>query len=367
MESIRIAGRLRSVIVCCLLLSQPVTASDHAEWEQLTRDVETRLIQLDELIGEANGKGVCTDFASVSRQTIFAFQTAAKHDRENVERVRSIFQTFNHYSKTDPAEADRLALNELKACLDVADHAIAKLRQQLAGTITLSVPPDFSKGQLKLSSGYYRLDGRTVFPSSLVWMPKEEGYMQAFGRLGEAYYTLGNLAENGAVNERSLKRNVELLGNQCKLNAAPLVFFLGHAPAGWMKRQHPEITQGARHFTQYDIDNPLIRNWIKTLCEGVLPGLGQACGDRPQAHLLANEPHFATRKGGWLAKNGVSEHTMRKYRQWIAAKYQSVESLNAVYGTSHEHLDQVTVDLPIDPALRGGPIWYDWCPRSVSS
>jgi beta-galactosidase len=32
-----------------------------------------------------------------------------------------------------------------------------------------------------------------------------------------------------------------------------------------------------------------------------------------------------------------------------------------MYGSSYASLGQVTVDLPIDPKLRGGALWYDWC------
>jgi beta-galactosidase len=281
----------------------------------LRRQVDARRSKLTERIREADEKGIVTDYACVSEQVISAFQVAAQHDRANVERVRSIFKTFNYYDKTDPTEADQLPFKELQACLEVADYALAELRQQLDGTVTLRDPPDISHGRMALDRAYYRLDGRIVFPSSLVWMPKEEEFMRTFGRLGEAYYQLGHLRENGSVDARTLTRALDSLAGQCERNAAPLVFFMGHAPAGWMWNQHPEILQGARHFTQYDIDSPLIRTWIEQLCAAMLPGLNKAGAGRPQIHLLANEPHFATQQGGWRAKNGLSQFSTQKYRQ----------------------------------------------------
>jgi len=330
-------------------------------WEQLCQQVEARRIELATLIEQAKQQGVTTDYASVSEHVISTFQLAAKHDRDHMARVRDIFGSFAYYERIDPVETDLLPVKELKACLDVAQFALAELRLQMDRSITLIAPPDLSKGHLALDRAYYRLDGRTVFPSSLIWMPKTEGFMQTFGRLGEAYYQLGQLKQDGTVDDRILKRAADSLDSQCDLNAAPLVFFMGHVPAGWMKRDHPEILQGARHFTQYDIDSPLIRDWIRTQCEGMLPGMSHVGGDRPMVHLLANEPHFSTQKGGWRANNGLSKFSIQKYRQWIAAKYQTIDSVNDTYVTSYKTLDQVTVDLPIDPALRGGPIWYDWC------
>ena len=330
-------------------------------WEHQVETVETRQLDLRSLMSKARQEGMTTAYASVSDQVISAFLLAAQHDHENTERVRGIFKTFAYYDRADSNEADRLPFRELKACLDVADHAMAELRSQLNGKVTLANPPDLSRGDLELSQGYYRLDGRTVFPSSLIWMPKVEGFMRAFGRIGEAYYQLGQMPAHGKVDDRVLARAVASLQNQCRLNAAALVFFVGHAAAGWMKRDHPEILEGARHFTQYDIDSPLIRTWIKALCAGMLPGLSQVGKNRPMVHLLANEPHFATQKGGWRADNGLSDFTLEKYRAWIAAKYKTAHALNDMYGTAYASLDQVTVDIPIDPKLRGSAVWYDWC------
>jgi beta-galactosidase len=356
---------MKTLYLCFLLACVPVHAATdvvaHDDWEQLNRQVEARRIELAGLIKEAKQKGIVTDYASVSEQVIQVFQGAARHDRSNVDRVRRIFQTFSYYAKTDPTEADQLPFKELQACLEVADHALAELRQQLNGTVTLTGSPDFSKGSMALGAGYYRLEGNIVFPSSLVWMPKEERFMQAFGRLGEAYYQLGHLQESGTVNGGVFQRAMDSLESQCQRNAAPLVYFMGHAAAGWMKQDHPEILQGARHFTQYDIDSPLIRTWIEQLCAGVLPGLSEIGSTRPQMHLLANEPHFSTMKGGWRANNGLSAFSLQKYRQWLTAKYRTVDAVNEAYGTTYASLDRVTVDLPIDPALRGGAFWYDWC------
>lgn len=337
----------------------------HAEapldWARLSQQVESRRVELADLINRARVRGMTTDYAAVSKQVIVAFQTAARHDHDHLDRVRTIFQSFGYYDQIAPSETDELPVKELKDCLLVADHAIAELRGQLNQEITLSTPPDFSQGRLVLGKRYYRLNGEVVFPSSLVWMPKEEGYMQAFGRIGETYYHLGNLREDLSLGRGTLDRAVASLTHQCDLDAAPLVFFLGHSPAGWMKNEHPEILEGARHFTPYDIDSPLIREWITRLCRGFLPAVSQVGGQRPRMHLLANEPHFATQRGGWRANNGLSEFSLQKYRRWLATKYPSVDAMNELHQTSYRNFDEVKVDLPIDPALRGTAFWYDWC------
>ncbi|WP_085980013.1 beta-galactosidase [Rhodopirellula sallentina] len=342
-------------------MTSTVWGQPEAEWTSLKRSVQQRLGKLESLMQDAETRGICTDYASVSRHVIATYLVAAQHDRDHVEEVREIFQQVWWIKKTDPKEADVLPWNELRACIDVADHAIAELETQLSGKITLASPPDFSKGTVTLDSAYYRLDGKPVFPHSLVWLPADPDYMHALGHIGGIFYQLTNLRSDESVAVRTLEGLAKRTETDVSQNAAPLVHLLGHAPAKWMTQTHPEISQGKRNFTKYDIDNPLVRDWLNRLCEAVLPVVAQAAGGQPQVHLLANEPHFATKKRGWLAANGVSEITMQKYRQWLAAKYSNVDTLNRSHGKSYAAFSEVTIEMPIDPTLRGTAVWYDWC------
>lgn len=340
----------------------PAQSQPETSWNALTHKLDERAAELVALIKQAEGKGLSTDYAEVSRQVIATFQLAARHDHEHHDEVRRIFGTFRWKQKVDTgAAADRLATDELTACLQVADYAIGELQNQLAGKLTLGAVPDLAKGRMTLGAGSYLLEGRPVFPSSLTWLPDEEGLLNAFGRMGGAAYQLTNLKADGKADVGASKRSVTAIRAQTQLNAAPFVFHLGHATADWMKKAHPEVLLGARRFTQYDIDSPYIRGWLNDLCGDVLPTLSRGSGDQPVIHLLANEPHFATVRGGWLAGNGVSDLTIQKYRHWLAAKYQGIGSLNQVYTSAYKDFAEVKVGMPIDSALRGGPVWYDWC------
>lgn len=353
------------LLLACLLCVSFITSAAHAqsdsEWAALKGQVQERASQLETIIEQANSKGLSTAYASVSRHVISTYLLAAQHDKDHVEEVRKIFHQRWWSKKTDPKEADNLPWNELNACVEVADHAIAELQQQIDGKITLADPPDFHKGKMTLGTGTYQLNGKPVFPYSLVWLPETEQYTQAMGNIGGVYYQLSNMKDEKSVAPFLLKGSIEETKSQVQLNSAPLVHLLGHAPAQWMTKEHPEIAKGARNFTKYDIDSPKVRAWIEQLCKIVLPKLTAAGSDQPQLHLLANEPHFATKKGGWKASNGVSELTMQKYRDWIAAHYKTVEAVNESQGSSFASLDDVTVDMPIDSKLRGSAVWYDWC------
>ncbi|VGO20442.1 beta-galactosidase [Pontiella sulfatireligans] len=354
---------LRVVVGCAFFAAN---AFADMEWKHLTQQVEARQTALASMIREAQRKNVCTDYAETSYHVIGIFQQAAQHDHDHMGKVRSIFQSFNHYKKIDPVHTERLPVTELEACVDIADNAMAELRLQLAHQIKLTIPPDFTQGQMNLGKGAYQLDGRPVFPSTLVWTPKTEPYLNAFGYLGGGYLQISQLEQDGTPSERTLQRSIERTKEQAGLNTAPIVFLMGHTPGRWQREQHPEILHGGRNFTQYDIDSPLVRGWIKDMCEGMLPELSKACSSQPMMHLVANEPHFATAKGSWKASNGLSDITIKKFQRWLESKYKTIGALNTVYGSSHAGWDQVLFhDLPvekrqIDKKLRGTPVWYDW-------
>lgn len=357
------------------LLAGTAAASEES-WEDLSRGVESRKKDLSILIQQAQQQGVNAEYAAVSEQVITLFQQAARNDYENMDEVRRIFKTFHHYPKIDSKWTDDLPMNELYACLDVADHAIAELKQQLDGNMTLTKSPDLFTGKMTLGASDYQRDGQPIFPYSLVWLTGEKGHREALGNMGGGYLHLSQLTEAGRPNARTAQRVLERVEQQREWNAAPMVFLMGHGAAGWMKKQHPEIVHGERNFTRYDIDSPYIRDWIKTLCAESLPQLSQACGEQPMMHLLANEPHFAIKRGGWLARNGLSDLTMQKYYGWLEAKYKKIAVLNKVYGTTYAAFDEVKFykENPkkyrgptahqarqLDPNLRGGPVWYDAC------
>ncbi|CAA6692403.1 MULTISPECIES: beta-galactosidase [unclassified Lentimonas] len=369
---------LLTTLACAVSLYASADTNREVEWLRLNAAVDSSETELVALIEQAQAQGINTQYAAISAHTIATFQTAAAHDYANNEQVREIFSDFKRL-KADRVgkEAKVLPFNELNACLDVAAHAIAQLEQQLGGLIRLSASPDLSKGQVELGNGYYQIDGRPFFPSSLVWLSTDEAYVESYGRIGQGANTLSRLKEDGTVGGYNFNRMVESASHSAEHNLAPYVFFNGHNAAGWMKQKHPEIEQGGRNFTQYDIDSPLIRKWFTQLAEASLPKWSGALpADYPRMHLLANEPHFATAKGGWRASNGLSDFTIEKYHAWLAQKYTTIDALNEIYGTACQSFDEVTfydanniryADEPwrarqIDmKKTRGGPVWYDWC------
>lgn len=335
---------------------------------KLSEKVAARKAELSALIAEAEGKGLCTDYARASEQVVSIFQTAAQWDHDNLDEVKRVFGTFRYRQKVDTeAKAEELAANELKACLEVADHAMDQLNAQLRGELTVQPMPDFSTGQMMQKKDRFILNGKTVFPYTLIWTPDEPIYRDTFGTLGSGFFQPTHLKEGGAPNIQHMVSEEMKLQEAALHNVAPFSMMIGDSPAKWMLKKHPEIEHGRRHFTGYDIDSPLVRGWVEQLCAGMLPQLAAACGQQPIVYLLANEPHFATRVGGWRVDGGLSDITMKKWHQWLEKKYRTIGVLNEVYGSTHASFEQVLFDgLPprsrqIDPWLRGSPVWYDWC------
>ncbi|QBG46779.1 glycoside hydrolase family 42 [Verrucomicrobia bacterium S94] len=335
------------------------------EWLALNRRVEAKQQQLGHLIRDAQQRGYVVDYAVASYQIIGLFIVAANHDYEHRERAAEIFAQRWHYRKMAPEYAADFAIKELNSCIEVADYAIGELQRQMSGEIKPVSPPDLTVGTMKLERKAYELEGRKVFPSSLVWTPARKEELNCFGRIGGGYLQITQLQQDGTPGPH-LHSRLKALAEQNAFHMSPRVFLTGHNTPGWMKEKYPEVQYGGRNFTTYDIDSPLIREWIRKLYSSFLPEYAEACKSFPMVHLLANEPHFATRKGGWKAGNGLSDTTMEKWHRWLEKKYSTISELNGIYGTDYADWDQVLFyglepeQRQIDPALRGTPVWYDW-------
>ena len=94
-------------------------------------------------------------------------------DRANPNEIDAMYQAKPWIGANDPVYAalgaDGLPFDELADCIEVADAAIAELDLQLAGTLFLQPPPDFSSGQVVLDGSHYEQYGKVVFPHYFFW------------------------------------------------------------------------------------------------------------------------------------------------------------------------------------------------------
>ncbi|MDF7825542.1 beta-galactosidase [Pontiellaceae bacterium B12227] len=363
-----------------LLLASGAAAWDGgttpADWQALANSVSSNETVLATLVAEADAAGLNTDYAYVSQVVIDRFQTFAQYDYDHPEVMSNAVEDTWWGHKIPNAATYHLELpfDEMAECLAVASNAVAELQAQLASDIVLKAPLDLSSGTMTLTNDYYALDGIPAIPSTFTWMPADEDLMQAFGRMSGSYYQLTNLEPDGSITPWFLTDERDDAFAQTANNEMPQQIFLGGAVDSWMIATNSAITNGARNFVKYDTDSPQIRNWLTQLFEGLLPELcgPNGSGNGARMHLLANEPNFATRKGGWLADNGVSANTMTNYNQWLQDKYTAIANLNTTYGTTHADFNAAmnAMTMPIDPSapstIQGGPVWHDWCLFNMS-
>ncbi|WOO40622.1 beta-galactosidase [Rubellicoccus peritrichatus] len=340
-------------------------ANAESEWEQLLDSLNDRREVLAHMISDAQELEMATEYAETSALVIDLFIAAAAQDKKNPERVREIFSNLWFYDRFDPKYTTELPERELRACIAVADHAIDELQKQLDHELELRPTPDLGKGTVILKDGNYQIDSVPFFPSTLIWAPRTQIMADVFGRLGASFYSLNDLNPDGTANYH-LNSQIQQIKKQQALNTAPISFLTLHELPKWLRENHPDVSQGGRFFVQYDIDNPYVTQAIKRLYEVMIPPLAEACGETPMVHLLANEPHFATIKGGWES-NGLSDYTVRHFHDWLKKKYLTVTKLNHYHGENYRGFDEVlfTLKMPVeerqvDPNLRGTAVWYDW-------
>jgi len=354
-------------VIICLAIVFGAKAQTNATWQVLTNEVANSRIQLNTLVAQASAAGLTTNYAYASQVVLNRFQTYAQYDYNNPSAVLNNLKSQYWYSTLNTNYSLQLPFDEMQECLEVASNAISEFDQQLNSNIVLKAPPNLSAGIMSLTTNHYSLNGVPVFPSSFTWMPMDADVLNAFGRIGGSYYDVSDLTSGGgSVTSYSITSSQNTLHTQSLTDIVPQEIFLGHANIpGWMTTSYPFITIGARKFTQYDTDSPLVRGWLDVLFHGYLPPVcgPTGSGSQPRIHLLANEPDWATRTGGWLANNGVSTNTMNKYGAWLEAKYGTIGALNATYGSAYATFAaaQAGMTMPISTGRQGGPVWYDWC------
>ncbi|MDO6685011.1 MULTISPECIES: RICIN domain-containing protein [unclassified Agarivorans] len=338
-------------------------ATNDTSYQQLKSQAQTARTQLIQTINQAEQQGLNTDYANVSKVVIDLFLRYAEFDRQNPQVIQAKIDAIwwnefipNNYAQNIPFE-------ELKDSITVAERAVEELQAQMNGSLVLQTPFDFSSGPVVLKGDKFTINDQAVYPSSFNWLPSEDNYIDAFGRIGGDYYPVAELKESGGLHSWSVSGAVEELQKQNSKYMDPKVFFLGYNASTWQKNAAPEAFETGRYFVPFDIDNSSIRSWYQQLMQHYIPGTKDQAGQGTRVHLLANEPHFSTREGGWLADNGVSATTKQKYQDWLQQKYSSISDLNQSYGTQYANFTQAKngLVLPIAKSLQGGPIWYDWC------
>ncbi|MBT3291556.1 MAG: hypothetical protein HN380_29705, partial [Victivallales bacterium] len=320
-------------------------------FEALRHKAVQSLAALKEHTALAEKGGVEVARESVTITTAELFLVYAQWDKENVAEVEKAIASWWRAKKDAPRLAKELPHWEMADVIQVLAKARQELAEVMQGKVTRRPFVDFDMTALVEKDGYYRQRGRPVFPSTFVWQPNDEKLNEAYGVIGGKYIHLPHIRAEGEKPDIGYEPD----------DQEPLGYiFLGqkHAPR-WLVKEHPEITDGKHHYTGFDTDHPVARDlWASMLADTVPQFRGRKVSQG--GYMLTNEPHWFTCTEGW-ATDPVSEKTKARFRGWLKERHGNIAALNALWQAEFASFADVRITVPIDAALRGQPVWYDWC------
>ncbi|TKB43672.1 alpha-amylase family protein [Thalassotalea mangrovi] len=352
------------------------TTENLRQISELEQTARAKMDTLASMMEEAKSKDI--DVAREETIIWFAeqFLKFANWDEANPGAIEAAFGYERYYAKDKQKLAAELPDFERQKVIEILDRGIDVLAQELRGEIKRRPVNKVDWQGTKAADNMFISNGKPIFPydyfSKTVGQPltNTDIYNDHLGALyhgGENLYPVDHdrainsflVKEDGSFDEELLKELTSIPDT----NIGFLVYWIMGIPE-WVEEREPEVRKGRSLFTGFDIDNPLVREvWGK-----IIRKTGELTKGKKVTELgfvLANEPHWYAEKGHWTQNfkemNSISSYTLNKFRSWLERKYDGdIAGLNANWQTSFSGFDNVQIEIPIDPALQGKPIWYDW-------
>ncbi|WP_422360131.1 hypothetical protein [Reichenbachiella sp.] len=343
----------------------------------LEQQALSKIDQLEKLIDEANNKSLDASREETIIWFSKEFLKFADWDEANKEQVEKLFGYYKPYEAEKAKYAEELPELERQKVIDILDRGIEQLTQVLDGQIVRRPAPKVDWENIEVGEDMLLSNGKPVFLhdyfSKSVGIPldNEQVYNDHLGRIyhgGENLYEEHHdrainsfmMNEDGSFDQELLKEVTSISDKSTGF----LIYWNSGLPQ-WIKHKEPEAQVGRSLFLGFDVDNPLVRDtWGK-----IARKTGELTKGKKVTQLgyiLANEPHWFAEKDYWTQKygemNAISSYTLNYFRSWLNQKYQgNIKALNANWQTAYSGFDQVQVEIPMDKAKRGTPLWYDFC------
>ncbi len=344
--------------------------------KSLEQEAVSKVKKLETLMAEAKTKSIDVTREETTLWFANEFLKFANWDENNKDAVEKLFGYERYYAPKKDSLAEILPDFERKKVIQILDKSIVDLEKELKGEIKRRPVHKVDWQNAKAANNMFVSNGKPSFPydyfSKTVGQPltNTKVYNDHLGALyhgGENLYPVDHdrainsflLNEDGTFNEELLKEVTSIPDT----NIGFLYYWSMGIPE-WVEKKEPEIRKGRSLFTGFDIDNPLARDvWGKIIRKTGELTKGKKVTEL--GYVFANEPHWYSEKNHWTYKykemNGISSYTLNKFRTWLKNKYKNnIGKLNANWGSSFKSFNAVTIQIPIDSALRGQPIWYDW-------
>ena len=300
----------------------------------------------------------------------------ADYDEAHKEDVEKLFGYYAPLSEDKKKTAENLPDFERRKVIEILDKSINDLEQLIAGKRTRRPVSKVDWENIEVEKDMFLSNGKPVFLydyfSKTVGkqLTNKDIYNDHLGAIyhgGQRLYETNMdrainpyiLNEDGTFNEK-----IELITEIPDTNVGFMILWNMGMP-DWVHKQAPELEKGRSLFTGFDIDNPTARKvWSDVIQKAGALTKGKKVTQ--MGYILSNEPHWYSEKKHWTARfnemTELSSHTISKLKKWLEVKYKgNIKQLNKNWKTSFKDFDSVTIEVPIDRAKRGTPIWYDWC------
>ncbi|WP_282055783.1 hypothetical protein [Maribacter luteus] len=362
-----------SLFFCFLVLALLNACGVKSQYEkEALQKIET----LEGLMKEARSRSLDVTREETTLWFANEFLKFANWDETNKEATAKLFGYERYYAQNKDSLAKILPDFERKKVIQILDKSIGDLKKELNGKIKRRPVSKVDWHNTKAGDNMFVSNGKPSFPydyfSKTVGQPltNEAVYNDHLGAIyhgGENLYPVDHdrainsflLKEDGTFDEELMK---ELTGIP-DTNIGFLIYWSMGIPE-WVEAKEPEIRKGRSLFTGFDIDNPTARDlWGKIIRHTGELTKGKKVTEL--GYIFANEPHWYSEKDHWTFNykemNGISSYTLNKFRSWLKDKYNgNIKNLNSNWDTEFKSFDTVEIEIPIDKALTGKPIWYDW-------
>jgi beta-galactosidase len=343
----------------------------------LAQTAQDKIVELQNLISQAESKGIDTYKEKMTVRTAEIFLKYATYDENHVSMNKDFFDARYPFPKAGTPNAPVIRptttqlANDLPTILrndvkSILDDAIAKMNKLLLPDAVLpKATPVVNWANVDVSGNKLMHNGKPVFLLDHSFKPDVAELTEFHGDLGGFFITLSNITNTSGV-----------LGIQSSvissLSAQPSgnighIFLAQSGIPSWLatasndvSSPYYEMVTTAPLFTKFDIDHPQARPLNAFLLSKTIPYM-KGKNYSKLGVMLTNEPHWFTAEGSFDVVP-ISQYTKAKFVTWLTIKHATIGTLNSVWVSSYASIDAAVNDFPfpVPVNLQGSPKWYDW-------
>lgn len=343
---------IKSILIslCCLLMFSNITTG-----QTLKQQAQTKINTLNALITAAESEGIDAYKEKMTVRTAEIYLDFADWDEANVAENTTYFDLVTIYKDSAEDMAELLPDFEREEVILMLDEAIVYLTKLKNGQVFRKPIPKVDWADITHNDNELSFNNRPVFLADYTWKPGTPFLQEYHGNQDGFFLSPAHVLDSSGT----LKASVVNQLNSKPTGTAGFIFLNNKGVRDWMVAKYgSDFKMRENTYTNYDIDNPGAKEMMGFLLDQTVPKM---VGKKytQLGYMLCNEPHFYTQANVW-ATGPVSHHTIDKFKIWLENKHDSIAALNALWNTSFNSFNDVSITIPINGNLQGTPIWYDW-------